>query len=114
MFGSFKYLGGDFPKFSTAQFTSDTFIINGMKNSYRKNDVESVQQVTDQNKKTVLGTAGWGAGGLLLLGPLGAIGGMLIGGNSKKITFAVKFNDGKKLLGECDPKVWAKIMSVHF
>ena len=45
------------------------------------NSVTTIEIITEENKKKVAGTMAGGAAGLLLLGPLGAIGGLLLGGN---------------------------------
>ena len=46
-----------------------------------KTEVASVEQLTEEKVKKLAGTAGWGIAGAVLLGPIGAIGGLLLGGN---------------------------------
>ena len=118
MFGQFKLLGGDYEKYD-AMFSSGKFIFTpkgkftGGK-TYGKTNIEMVKQMDEENKKKVLGTLGWGTAGLVALGPLGAIGGMLIGGKSKKVIFVAKFSDGKKIMGQTDGKLFNKIRAATF
>lgn len=118
MFGQFKVLGGDYAKhqamFQAGKFT---FIPKGKitgGTSYGKANIKMVEQLDEENKKKVLGTLGWGTAGLLVLGPLGAIGGMLVGGKGKKVIFVAEFSDGKKIMGETDSKLFTKIRVALF
>lgn len=55
-------------------------------------DVERIEQLTEESVKRLAGTAGWGIAGALIAGPLGAIGGMLLGGNKAvRITRSAMF-----------------------
>jgi hypothetical protein len=69
-------------------------------------DISSVEIVTEENSKRVLGTAGWGIAGATLLGPIGLLAGLLLGGKGKKITFVCQFKDGKKILATTDNKTF--------
>lgn len=118
MFGQFKLISGDYEGHD-AMFSSGKFMFMPkgkilVAKAYIKANVEMVEQLDEQNIKQVLGTLGWGTVGLIALGPLGAIGGMLIGGKNKKIIFVVKFNDGKKIMGETDAKLFNKIRAAMF
>ena len=64
--------------------------------------------------KTLAGTAGWGFVGLVALGPLGAIGGMLLGGNKKEVSFTAELDDGRKFMAVTDCKTWRKIAAALF
>jgi len=68
--------------------------------------VASIELVTEQNKKKFIGAAGWGIVGALALGPLGALAGLLAGGNKKQICFACELKDGKRFMGVADAKVY--------
>jgi len=76
--------------------------------------VEQVELVNEDKVKKLAGTAGWGFAGAVLLGPIGAIGGMLIGGNKKEVVFAGQFKDGRKFLAKTDGKTWSKIITATF
>jgi hypothetical protein len=77
-------------------------------------DVESIDQLTDEKVKKLAGTAAWGVAGAVLLGPLGAIGGMLLGGNKKEVAFACKLKDGRKFMATADGRTWGKIAAATF
>lgn len=68
------------------------------------NSVTTIEIITEENKKKVAGTMAGGAAGLLLLGPLGAIGGLLLGGNKKLVNIAVSLNDGRYFVATCTTK----------
>jgi len=75
---------------------------------------DDVQQLTEQNVKKLAGTALWGVAGAALLGPLGAIGGMLIGGNKKDIAFVVTLRGGKRFMAKTDGKTFERITAARF
>lgn len=77
-------------------------------------DVESLEQLTEEKVKKLAGTAGWGAAGAVLLGPVGAIGGILLGGNKKEVAFAAYLKDGRKFMATTDGKTWQKIQAARF
>lgn len=79
-----------------------------------KKDFERVELQTEESVKKLAGTAGWGLAGFALLGPLGAIGGMLIGGRGKAVCFAAYLKDGRKFLATTDGKTWQKIAAATF
>lgn len=102
----FKVHGGDFKKgngsYSEGWF-SKTFQLPGIFFPCKvTTDIEAVELVTDEMLKAGPSRAG-GAAGLLLLGPIGAALGVLIGGKEKReTTFVVRFTDGKAFLGSSD------------
>jgi hypothetical protein len=77
-------------------------------------EVQSVEMMDEEKLKKLGGTAAWGLAGALVLGPLGAIGGMLLGGNKKEVTFACHLKDGRKFLATTDSKSWHKIAGLTF
>jgi len=79
-----------------------------------KHDVERVELVNEENVKKLGGTVAWGAAGAILLGPLGAIGGMLLGGNKKETAFVCFLKDGKKFMATTDGGTWRKILAATF
>ena len=79
-----------------------------------KSEVDSIEQLTEDKVKKVAGTAGWGLAGAALLGPLGAIGGILLGGNKKQVAFACYLKDGRKFMATTDGKTWQKITAARF
>lgn len=77
-------------------------------------EIERVELHTEESVKRISGTAGWGLAGLALLGPLGAIGGMLIGGRDKQICFAAYLKDGRKFLAMTDGKTYQNYVAATF
>ena len=67
-------------------------------------DIKSVEIVTEENKKRILGTAAWATAGIMTLGPVGLLAGLLLGGKGKDITFVCHFTDGKKILATTNHK----------
>lgn len=76
--------------------------------------VESVELASEDSVKRLGGTIGWGAVGGALLGPAGLLAGLLLGGRGKKVTFVVRFKDGRKLLATTDSKTFTKIQATAF
>ncbi|RRQ22901.1 hypothetical protein D6C00_13845 [Thiohalobacter thiocyanaticus] len=70
--------------------------------------------MTEQNKKRVVGTLGGGVAGAVLLGPVGAIGGLLIGGNGKQVTVSCSLKDGRRFLATTDSKTYQKLLSMTY
>jgi len=68
------------------------------------NTITTIDIITEENKKQVAGTFAGAAAGMLLLGPLGAIGGLLLGGNKKLVNIAVALNNGNSFVATCTTK----------
>jgi hypothetical protein len=68
------------------------------------NTIQSLDVITEENKKKVLGTITGAGAGMLLLGPLGAVAGMLLGGNKKLVSMAIKLQDGRNFVATCTAK----------
>ena len=77
-------------------------------------DVKSVELVDEENVSKLSSIAGFGAAGALLLGPLGAIGGMLLGSSRKEVAFVAYLQSGTKFMATTDGKTWKKIMAAKF
>jgi hypothetical protein len=63
-----------------------------------KEEILSCSVVSENNKASILGKAGWGTVGAVALGPIGLLAGVLAGGNKKEIALAIEFNDGSKVM----------------
>ena len=77
-------------------------------------DLVSWEQVDEAKLKKLAGMAGWGFLGAAILGPLGAIGGLLFGGNKREVIFVGEMNDGRKFLAATDHKTWTKLRELGF
>jgi tRNA_anti-like len=76
--------------------------------------IETIEIATEENLKKMGGSIGWGLIGGLTLGPVGALAGVLAGGNKTTVTFVCKFKDGRKFLGSCAPKTFTLIQAASF
>jgi hypothetical protein len=111
---SFEIHGGSFRK-GTGQLLFG--ILTMPKNGGGTEDIQAtslmaVEIATQEKQKKLLGTAGGGLIGMAVLGPLGAIGGMLLGGNSSKITFIALLRDNRNFLASCDTNTFAKLQAI--
>lgn len=79
-----------------------------------KSDIEELEEADERSVVKVGGAAGWGAAGLLIAGPVGMLAGAVLGGRGQRIAFVAKFNDGRKLMAECDKKTWIKMKADRF
>lgn len=66
--------------------------------TYTPDDVDEVQEVTEENYRSLGTTAAWAVGAGLLTGGIGFIAGAAFGGRKKKsATYLVRFSDGKSV-----------------
>ena len=115
---SINVRAGDFLK-GHGSFGFGSFVLRTEKNrilgeTIRGSELELVETATEQNVKKLAGTVGWGIVGGAVLGPLGLLGGLLLGGRKKEVTFVAKFKDGRKMLATTDPKIFIKIQAAAF
>jgi hypothetical protein len=89
---------------STGLFSSETIAIGNL---------EIVEEASEETIRKVWGMAGWGAAGLIALGPVGLLAGLLLGGRKKEITFVAKFRDGRKFMATTDGKGFAYLRAAR-
>jgi hypothetical protein len=109
-----KIMGGDYPSGDCyASITPETglVILSSAKSGSYSLQLKSIEQLTVEKIKNLSGTAAWGIAGAALLGPLGAIGGMLIGGNKTEVSFLCVTQEEKQFIGATDPKVYQKLVA---
>lgn len=73
--------------------------------------LRTLEIATDENVKRVAGMAGWATAGALILGPVVLIGGLLLGGRGRDVTFVAEFYDGRKLLATVDSGTYKEILA---
>lgn len=73
-------------------------------------EISSIDILTNENKKKLLGTVGGGALGWAVLGPLGGVAGILLGGNKNILTLAVNLNDDRGFIAQCNSTTYAHIL----
>lgn len=76
--------------------------------------LDTVEAASEESVKRIGGTVGWGLAGGVLLGPVGLLAGLLAGGRGKDITFAARFQDGRRLLGTTDVKTFTRMQAAVF
>jgi hypothetical protein len=79
-----------------------------------KTNVSELELADERSTTKVFGAAGWGTVGAVLAGPLGLAAGAILGGRGQKVVFVAKFDDGKRLMGECDKATWTKMLAERF
>lgn len=82
--------------------------------TYDFRDFSKIETVTEEKRKTLVGTAGWAAAGAIALGPIGAIGGMLLGGNKTEVCFVAELANGKRFMATTDMKTYQKLLAATF
>jgi len=75
-------------------------------------EVKSVTMQTEEGAKNITHTLGWGLAGGLVLGPAGAIAGMVFGGNRKQVCAMVELKDGRKFLATMDSKIYQQMLAL--
>lgn len=82
--------------------------------TYSFGDMEKVEEMDKEKVKKLSGSLGWGIVGAALFGPLGALGGLLLGGHKEEVVFCASLKNGKQFLAVTDGKTWKKIMAARF
>lgn len=113
-----KIKAGDFKKESGMQLGSKGLCVaEGMFSTkvYPLDEIVNIEDVNDQNQKSIGAKMGWGATGAVVLGPLGLLIGALATGNNKRMMgFVIEFADGKRALCECKPQEYQALKQAMF
>jgi hypothetical protein len=117
-----KILGGDWPGGGNASLTRSGGKVETLQlfrdkyawDAVPAETIESAEIVTQENQKSILKKMGWGAVGLVTLGPLGMLAGVLGGGNRNSMVMAIKFSDGRAVLLEGKSKDLQPLLGVAF
>lgn len=115
----FKIIAGEYKDEGwRAECVGDSIWVERFKSFFKRETVklnpliQSVELVTEENKTSFVGKAGLGLVGAVALGPLGAIAGLLAGGNSKEVCFMCTLKDGKKFMAIADSKTYQKFLAL--
>jgi hypothetical protein len=73
-------------------------------------NIEKIEEVTENNKVSLLGAAGWGVVGGVLTGGIGILAGAILGGRGKTTTFAIRLKDGSQFLCTSNTKAYVKLL----
>ena len=69
-------------------------------------DIATLEPASEHNVKRFAGATGWGVVGAALAGPVGAVAGVLLGGNSSDTTFTLETYDGRVVIGTIPTKTF--------
>jgi hypothetical protein len=75
-------------------------------------EIKSIQLQTEESVKRLPETAAWGLAGGLVFGPLGALAGVVLGGNRKNVCALCELKDGRKFLATMDQKVYQDMLAM--
>jgi len=124
---TFTILAGDFGKTPSPILAGQTLRLpkppgTGMRSlrvenpheSIHASEIASLEVVAQASGKSFGGAAAAGIAGGLLLGGVGALAGVLAGGNKDSVTFQLTFRDGRKLIGSAKPTAFQAIQTAEF
>jgi hypothetical protein len=77
-------------------------------------ELSSVEQVTTESVKKLGASAAWAAVGALAFGPLGLLGGALLGGRKNTVCFAAILKDGRRFFAECEAGAYKDVVAASF
>lgn len=116
-----KYIAGDFPEKTTASEKFGVLALSIPTNNIwkpefveLKNNIQSVDILTEENKHKLVKKAGWGLVGMATFGPAGAVAGLILGGKKKLIYFVCETKDCRKFMGECDIKTYQTLLKLSY
>jgi hypothetical protein len=113
---------GDFAKGGAHSFAWGALNMYGPKGRLQEplqrielGQLAEVDVASEETFRKVGGSIGWGAAGLLVLGPAGMLAGVLVGGGKRKeVTFVAKLKDGRKMLATADQATYTKLSAAVF
>ncbi len=76
-------------------------------------NIASIQPITEDNKKSIIGKAGWGVAGALALGGVGALAGVLAGGNKKEMLIAMEMKSGEKIVADVNSDTFKMLYGLY-
>lgn len=76
--------------------------------------IEVLEKASEESVKRIGGTAGWGAAGAVILGPVGLLAGLIAGGRGTDVTFVAQLKDGRRLLATTSSKAYTAMTAEMF
>ena len=127
-FGTFTVLAGNFSQEADSHFISDNELklrkeidrrcwFGLVLPSYEKLpsfDIASVEVASEESAKSFAGSAVAGIAGGLLLGGVGALAGLLSGGNRNSVIFVLTLRDGRRALCKAKSKIFQIFQTAVF
>lgn len=77
-------------------------------------NLSSLEQITEENRNSILTKAGWGTVGGLLLGPIGLAAGLWLTGKSKEICIACELQRGEKFVANVDSEAYKELIALTY
>lgn len=75
--------------------------------------IRSIEVVSKEANKAIGSSVLQGVAGGLVMGPLGAIAGFMLGDEFKEVTFMATLKDGRKILATIDEKAFSQLSDAH-
>jgi hypothetical protein len=110
---SAQIIGGS----QTGQFLWNTVntvylgFLRGVGGSSLEGKVASVQILSEEQKKSFLKATATGLAGAAIAGPIGAVAGIVAGGNRKEILFSCELHDGGQFIAKGDKRIFELLLA---
>ena len=116
----FKILSGVDEKFDLKKNRKDGLFIEKSAGLFKTEKINItgnlalLEQVTEENKTSILKKAGWGTVGALALGPIGLAAGLWLTGKSKEICIACELKSGEKFVATVDNDAFKEFKAAQY
>jgi len=74
--------------------------------------LDKVSPQTEENVKKLSHSLGWGLAGAMVAGPVGAIAGVVMGGNRKQVCALIELKDERKFIAVMDNKIYQELLAL--
>lgn len=75
-------------------------------------ELKKITPQTEESVKKLPEMVGWGLAGAVILGPIGAIAGAMMGGNRKQVCALIELHDNRKFIATMDSKVYQELLAL--
>jgi hypothetical protein len=110
-----KILAGDFldgyAAYEPGLITIETVVYPwpGLKISTQ--EIRDVALVSENSRRSVSSSVSLGLAGAMVLGPIGAVAGLMLAGEEEEVTFSLALRDGRSMLCAADGRTFRNIES---
>jgi len=110
-----RIVAGDFGQWTALSFgIFKGATIGTFKRVNLTKQLDRVEVITEENKKSIISATGWSILGGITFGPLGALAGLVFGGRQKEHYIACYLKDGHKFLAIVDSEALLRLKSLCF
>jgi hypothetical protein len=109
-----QILGGTYQAGTLLWNTVDTVYtgsVRGVGGRSLEGKVASVQIVSEEQKKSFVKSTATGLAGAAIAGPVGAVAGIVAGGNSKQVTFSCQLHQGGQFVAKGDSRIFELLLA---